>query len=169
MARKMRRAVFAVASCGLAMLSWKPFFDPLPMLVWNASDSVSNGLYWVEYRAPNISEIAVLKPPLWASAIADQRRYLPKNAWLLKPVAASEGTVCRFGNYVFLDGIVVARALKRDKFGRVLPVWSGCKLLREEEVFVLSRHLDSFDSRYFGPVGGGLIIGTAKPLIILGK
>ncbi|MFN0190558.1 MAG: S26 family signal peptidase [Aestuariivirga sp.] len=169
MAWKSCRATFAAASCGLAMLSWKPFFNPLPMLVWNASDSVSKGLYWVENRAPMIHEIAVLKPPSWASAIADQRGYLPKNAWLLKPVAASKGIVCRFGSYVFLDGFVVAKAVKRDKSGRALPVWKGCKEVREREVLVLSTHRDSFDSRYFGPVSASLIIGTAKPLIILGK
>ncbi|MFN0190975.1 MAG: S26 family signal peptidase [Aestuariivirga sp.] len=169
MARKLRCGTLAVASCGLAMLSWKPFFDPLPVLVWNASDSVSKGLYWVENRAPMIREIAVLKPPSWASAIADQSGYLPKNGWLLKPVAASDGTVCRFGNDVFLDGFVMAKALKQDKSGRSLPVWKDCKQLRENEVFVISWHRDSFDSRYFGPVSTRLIIGTAKPLIILGK
>lgn len=167
MAQKLRWPTLSMMSCALAMLSWKPFFDPIPMLVWNASDSVSKGLYWVENRAPMIHETAVLKPPSWALAIADQRGYLPKNAWLLKPVAASDGIVCRFGDYVFLDGTVVARALQRDKSERALPAWKGCKLLRQNEVFVLSKHLDSFDSRYFGPVSEGLIIGTAKPLIIL--
>jgi conjugative transfer signal peptidase TraF len=169
MARNFRRTTLAMASCALAMLSWKPFVDPLPKLVWNDSDSIPKGFYWVEKRPPAINEIAILKPPEWAAVIADQRRYLPKNAWLLKPIAASEGTVCRFGEYIFLDGFVVAKALKNDKSGRALPVWKGCKLLGEREVFVLSKHRDSFDSRYFGPVSMGLIIGTAKPLIILGK
>jgi conjugative transfer signal peptidase TraF len=169
MARKLRLTTFAVASCGLAMLSWKPLVDPVPWIMWNTSDSVSKGLYWVEHRAPRIDEIAVLKPPVWASAIADQRGYLPKNAWLMKPVVATTGPVCRFGNSVFFDGFFVAKALKHDKFGRALPVWKGCELLRANEVFLLSQHRDSFDSRYFGAVSTDLIVGTAQPLIVLGK
>jgi type IV secretory pathway protease TraF len=169
MARKLRRTTLAMASCALAMMSWKPLFDPSPLIVLNASNSVPRGIYWIENRLPDIKEIAVLKLPEWVSVIADQRRYLPKNTWLLKPVAASEGTVCRFGVYVFLDGFPLAKALKQDKSGRSLPVWKGCKQLRENEVFVLSRHRDSFDSRYFGPVGTGLIIGTAESLITVGK
>jgi type IV secretory pathway protease TraF len=169
MARKLRRTTLAMASCALAILSWKPVFDPLPLMVWNASDSVPEGIYWIENRLPEIKEIAILKPPEWVSVIAVQQGYLPKNAWLLKPVAASEGTVCRFGKYIFLDGFVIAMALKQDKSGRSLPVWKGCKLLGGREVFVLSKHRDSFDSRYFGPVSMGLIVGTAKPWIILGK
>jgi conjugative transfer signal peptidase TraF len=169
MARSLHRTTLAMASFALAAVCWKPLAQPAPLIVWNASDSISKGFYWVEKRAPEINEFAVLKPPPWAAIIADQRGYLPKNAWLLKPVVASERIVCRFGNTVFVDGFVVAKALKRDKSGRALPVWKGCKLLRENEVLVLSKHRDSFDSRYFGPVSARLIIGTAKPLIILGK
>jgi conjugative transfer signal peptidase TraF len=169
MARKLRRTTLAIASIALAMMAWKPLFDTVPVFIWNASNSVPKGMYWIENRVPEIKEIAVLKPSAWASAIADQRGYLPKNAWLLKPVVASEGTVCRFGTHVFLDGFVIAKALNRDKSGRALPVWKGCKPLGESEVFVLSKHPDSFDSRYFGPVSTSLIIGTAKPFIALGK
>ncbi len=169
MAWTSRRSTLAMASIAFAMMSWKPLFNPVPMIIWNASNSVAKGLYWVENRQPKARDIAVLRPPMWALAIAVQSGYLPKNAWLLKPVAASNGTACRFGTYVFLDGYIVVKALKRDKAGRVLPVWNGCKLLRDDEVFVLSKHRDSFDSRYFGPVNTDLIIGTAKPLIILGK
>jgi conjugative transfer signal peptidase TraF len=150
-------------------LWWKPVINSTPIIVWNASDSIPKGLYWIAKRPPAIDEIAVLKPPAWAERIANQRRYLPKNAWLLKPVAASGGVVCRFNLFVFLDGILVAKALKRDKAGRVMPTWRGCNRLRWDQLFVLSKHRNSFDSRYFGPVSTSLVIGTAKPLIVLSK
>jgi type IV secretory pathway protease TraF len=41
----------------------------------------------------------------------------------------------------------------------------GCHTLKSDEVFVLARPQDSFDSRYFGPVNRSRIVGTAIPLI----
>jgi len=146
------------------------FISPHPLLVRNASASIPIGLYWVEKRSPRIGEIAVLTPPSWAQRIAEERKYLPSTAWLLKPVAASEGqVVCRFGRSIFIDGVPVARALSNDKNGRVMPVWKGCKVLKIGQLFVLSKRRVSFDSRYFGAVEATLVIGTARPLIILGK
>ena len=138
---------------------------PLPRLIWNASESVPIGLYWIEYRQPNLGEIAVLKPPEWVQLITDERNYLPNFAWLLKPVVATNrAIICRFGRLIFVNGNLVARAHLHDKLGRILPTWKGCKALRSDQVFLLSKHIDSFDGRYFGPVDTALIIGTAKRL-----
>jgi conjugative transfer signal peptidase TraF len=169
MARNLRRTTLAMASCGLVFLGWKPLINPTPIIVWNASDSIPKGLYWIAKRHAAINEIAVLKLPEWAEIIADQRNYLPKDAWLLKPVAASDGIVCRFDDHVFVDGKLVATALSRDKAGRILPSWKGCHQLQSGQLFVLSKHRNSFDSRYFGSVSGHVVIGTARPLIILRK
>lgn len=90
--------------------------------------------------------------------------------WLLKPVAATEPSIiCRFGHYVFADGKLVAKAQVVDKLGRQMPVWGGCKWLVKSDLFLLARHLDSFDGRYFGPVKRDLVIGTAIHLTFLGK
>ena len=139
--------------------------NPLPRLIWNASKSVPIGFYWIEKRSPHGGEIAVLKPPEWVQLIADERNYLPNFAWLLKPVVATNGAIiCRFGRMIFVNGKLVARAHLHDKLGRILPTWKGCKALRSDQVFLLSKHSDSFDGRYFGPVDTALIIGTAKHL-----
>ena len=139
--------------------------NPLPRLIWNASKSVPIGFYWIEKRSPHVGEIAVLKPPEWVQLIADERNYLPNFAWLLKPVVATNGAIiCRFGRLIFVDGKLVARAHLHDKLGRHLLSWKGCKVLSGGQVFLLSKHRDSFDSRYFGPVDTTLIIGTAKRL-----
>ena len=138
---------------------------PLPRLIWNASKSVPVGLYWVEFRQPNRSEIAVLKPPEWVQLFADQRNYLPSSAWLMKPVLVTgDAIVCRFGPLIFIDGRLQAKALLQDTMHRPMPVWKGCRKLGDTQVFLLSSHHGSFDSRYFGPVDRALIIGTATRL-----
>jgi type IV secretory pathway protease TraF len=101
--------------------------------------------------------------------IASERHYLPRGAWLLKPVAASKGDrICRFGVYVFVNGKLVASALLTDKDHRPMPTWRGCATLKTDHVFLLSVHKDSFDSRYFGPVDRTSIAGTAMPILTFG-
>lgn len=162
--------VLALALAAATALVSAMALEPIPRLIWNASESVPMGLYTVDPRPPQTSEIAILRLPKWSALIADERHYLPKNVWLLKPVKAVGGAVvCRFGRHVFVDGKLVATALVEDKSGRSLPIWKGCRRLKYSEFFVLSRHCDSFDGRYFGPVDASLIIGTAKPVIIFTK
>ena len=169
MVKKSSRPMFILLAVALLisiLLVTVIALKPLPRLIWNASESVPIGFYWIEKRSPYVGEIAVLKPPEWVQLIADERNYLPNFAWLLKPVIATRGAVvCRFGRFVFVDGKLVARAHYRDKVGRKLPIWRGCKALRSDHVFLLSKHRDSFDSRYFGPVDTTLIIGAAKRLL----
>ena len=57
----------------------------------------------------------------------------------------------------------VARAL--DQRGRRLPTWRGCRRLSVSQVFLLARHPDSFDSRYYGPVDKSLARGVAHALV----
>jgi conjugative transfer signal peptidase TraF len=137
-------------------------FRPLPLVIWNASDSVPIGWYWVERRQPKIGEIAVVLPPEWVQLYASSRGYLPDDVWLLKPVlAVSSATVCRFGSFVFVNGKQVARAKTRDRQHRVLPVWKGCRVLQSDDVFLLAKPRNSFDSRYFGPITRTHIAGVA--------
>ena len=168
MARKSSKKVFSLLAIALLiaiLLVTVTALNPLPRLIWNASESVPIDFYWIEKRSPHVGEIAVLKPPEWVQLIADERHYLPNFAWLLKPVVATNGAIiCRFGRMIFDNGKLVARAHLHDKLGRILPTWKGCKALRSDQVFLLSKHIDSFDGRYFGPVDTALIIGTAKRL-----
>ena len=136
-----------------------------PYLIWNASKSVPIGWYFVEHRQPKLHEIAVVKLEDWPELYASSRGYLPTHVWLLKPVAAlSPAVVCSFGRYVFIDGKLVARAKLFDRLQRVLPRWKGCHTLNSEEVFLIARPKNSFDSRYFGPVKLSQVIGVAHRL-----
>ncbi len=151
----------AVIAC--AALVGAPFAKSNPIAVWNASPSTPMGLYVIERRQPDLSEIAVFRIPKWASSIADQRHYLPASALLLKAVVAGkDDIICRFGRHVFVNGELRATALSRDKLKRPLPSWRGCLKLRGGQIFVLSKRKGSFDSRYFGVVEKRQVLGTGR-------
>ena len=138
------------------------WLNPRPIVICNASKSVPIGWYWIEHRQPKLHEIAVVKLDSWSQLYAAERGYLPEKVWLLKPVAAEfPAVVCRFGNYVFVDGKLVAKAKKFDHLHRILPSWKGCLMLKSDELFVIARPKGSFDSRYFGSIKLSQVAGVA--------
>jgi conjugative transfer signal peptidase TraF len=170
MTAKHHRIMLAIATIGIAFLATKPLVNPVPLVIWNASESIPIGWYVVAKRQPMIGEIAVIKPVDWVQFYASSRGYLPQNVWLLKPIfATNPSIICRFGSHVFVDGKQVARAKFTDKMHRVLPAWKGCVVLSQTQYFMLGRHRDSFDSRYFGPIEKHQVVGTAFPLAGLFK
>jgi type IV secretory pathway protease TraF len=96
----------------------------------------------------------------------DARHYLPKGVPMLKRVLGLPGqAVCRVGRTITVDGITEGEALDRDSRGRPLPNWSGCRVIANDEVFLMNlRSRDSFDGRYFGPLSAAAIIGRADAL-----
>ena len=170
MSRRFKGYTLGAAGLALAFLVAKPIINPSPFLIWNASESVPVGWYFVAKRPPKIGEIAVIRPAEWVRIYSSDRGYLPEKVLLLKPVfAAQSSVICRFGAYVFVDGKHAAKAIIMDKKYRLLPVWKGCKALKPSQYFVLGRHRDSFDSRYFGPIEQSQVVGTAFPLAVLLK
>jgi conjugative transfer signal peptidase TraF len=162
MTAKHYKIMLAMATVGIASLAVKPFINPVPLLIWNASNSVPIGWYFVAKRQPKLGQIAVIRPPEWVEIYASARGYLPLQTPLLKTVRSIKGSiVCRLGRYVFIDGNMVARAKYLDTNHRMLPVWKGCRTLKSDDVFVLGMHRDSFDSRYFGPINRSQVLGTA--------
>jgi type IV secretory pathway protease TraF len=160
-----RNYVAVLAAAGIAFLVAKQFINPVPLLIWNASESVPIGWYFIAKRQPKIGEIAIIKPVEWVQIYASSRGYLPQNVWLLKPIfAAHPSIICRFRSHVFVNGKHVAKAKIVDKLRRVLPVWKGCKALTSTQYFVLGHHRDSFDGRYFGPIEMQQVVGTAFSL-----
>ena len=165
MVAKYHKFLLMLATIGIAFLAVKPIINPVPLVIWNASESVPIGLYFVAKRQPTIDEIAVIEPADWVRTYASSRGYLPQDVWLLKPIFASHPSIiCRFGSYVFVDRKHVAKAKIVDRKHRPLPVWMGCKALTSTQYFVLGQHHDSFDSRYFGPIEQRQVVGTAFPL-----
>ncbi|MNR30123.1 Peptidase S26 [compost metagenome] len=108
----------------------------------------------------------LIRLPDAVAVLAAQRGYLPIGIPLLKRVGAvAPQEVCVTGRIVRIDGGPVAAALRTDRLGRSLQVWSDCRRLRPGELFLLSTtNPASFDSRYFGPVGASAVLGVAHPL-----
>ncbi len=170
MTKRFRSFTLVAAALALTFLAAKPVINPSPILIWNASESVPIGWYFVSKRRPKTGEIAVIRPAEWVQIYASNRGYLPQEVLLLKPIFATQSSItCRFGSYVFVDGKHVATAKIIDQKHRPLPVWKGCKALKPSQFLVLGGHRNSFDSRYFGPIEQSQVIGTAFPLAELLK
>src|SRR3546814_14361850 len=71
------------------------------------------------------------------------------------------------GANVGVDGRAVTVALIRDRNGRSLPAWQGCRTLAAGELLLLNPdHPDSLDGRYFGPLPASTVLGRPLPLQI---
>ena len=142
-------------------------FRPAPRLIWNASASVPIGLYAVRPSgALHVDELLVVMPPQPLATFLDERHYLPKGVPLLKHVLALPGqTICRSDRTITVDGVTMGEALDRDHLNRSLPVWHGCRVVADGEVFLMNRQSgDSLDGRYFGLLPTISIVGRADPL-----
>ena len=135
--------------------------------VWNATASVPTGLYAIRGKASlHVGERVAIEPPPEVRRLLAESHNLPTNVPLLKRVAAVRGQrVCRFRHGVTIDGEFAGVARARDRLGRPLPVWAGCRTLRIGEMFVMNPDApDSFDGRYFGPLRLETVIGRATPV-----
>ncbi|MGK9166699.1 S26 family signal peptidase [Inquilinus limosus] len=164
---RARIAVLAAMLAGVSLIAGPAVGPPVPRLVWNASASLPVGFYRVHtVDRLAVGDIVLARAPAALVPLFADRGYLPAGVPLLKRVAALPGsTICRDGLRILIDGVAVGRALGRDRLGRTLPVWQGCRLLGDREVFLMNRGVpDSLDGRYFGPVPVASIVGRAAPL-----
>lgn len=161
-----RRALLAASGLGLIALALPALLDPAPRLVWNATPSAPVGLWRITPGAVvGVGDTVLAWAPEPARRLAAGRGYVPFNVPLLKTVAAANGDdVCARGPQVLVNGEVVAVRKARDRRGRRLPWWQGCRRLTGGAVLLVNPAPDSFDSRYFGPVPATAIIGKAHPL-----
>ena len=134
-------------------------------LIYNASASAPVGFYWIADRPIEQGDYVFVRLPERVRKIVEKRRYLPPNIPLIKHgVGVAGDKICRFGQDILINGIIVAVAQRSDGLSRELPNWQGCHILTKDNVFLLQDHPLSFDSRYFGPVDRRLIIGRATRL-----
>ena len=141
---------------------------PRLLLIWNTTASTPIGLYTITRVMPKRGDLVLIRLPADMEAIAVSRAILLPNTPVLKPVVAVAGdVVCRFGATITINGRPAAIARELDQHGRRLPVWRGCRHLSHSQVFILARHRDSFDSRYYGPLDAHAAHGVAHPLMIV--
>ena len=140
---------------------------PMPRFVWNASESVPIGLYSVQPAGKlAVTNLVVAIPPEPLATFLAERGYLPIGVPLIKRILALPGqSVCRSELLISVAGIEMRAALEHDRRGRALPIWQGCRVIAEGEVFLMNwDEPESLDGRYFGPIPLSAIVGQAEPL-----
>jgi conjugative transfer signal peptidase TraF len=156
--------VTSIAVIGVVVAS----FVAMPAkLLWNASASTPIGFYDVDPPHDlKVGDLVVVMPPKALAEFLAERGYIGRDTPLLKHVAALPGQeVCRIGRAVTVDAVPFGAALDRDRLGRELPIWQGCRRVAEGKIFLMNPSIrDSFDSRYFGPIPASSVLGKATPL-----
>lgn len=137
-------------------------FEPETRFIWNRTGSAPVGLYMLSdepiARGLWVIVSAQSREAKWVS----KRGYIGEDWPLIKRVAALPGDeICREGDTISINHLRIAEALETDSLGSQMPVWHGCSILGDDEVFLLNSHPRSIDGRYFGPtkianIGGSL-------------
>jgi conjugative transfer signal peptidase TraF len=135
--------------------------------IWNASASVPIGLYRLHPTGNLfVTELVAVQPPEPTATFLSEGGHLPRGIPMLKRVLALPGqTVCRDQLTITVDKIEMGEARDRDGRGRPLPIWQGCRVVADGEVFLMNwQSADSLDGRYLGVLPITAIIGQAEPL-----
>ena len=162
-----RRHTLAIAMLGVAVVSATAITRMPTKLVWNATASTPIGLYAIAEAGPyHGDDLVAVMPPQPLAAFLVGRGYIGDGVPLMKHVAALPGQrVCRIGRVVTVDSRVLGEALERDRIGRPLPVWQGCRIIARGELFLMNSAVpSSLDGRYFGPLPASAVIGRALPV-----
>ena len=164
MTRRRYLAVTALAAMGVAVAS---AIETPTKLIWNATASAPVGFYTVEPAdALDVPELVAVMPPEPLAVFMAERGYIARGVPLLKRVLGLPGQrVCRIGRTITVDGIEMGEALERDSLGRDLPIWQGCRVIGDDQLFLMNWEVrDSLDGRYFGLTPAAFVIGRAVPL-----
>ena len=156
-----------VMAASVSLLGVASIASFAPRLIWNASASTPVGFYTIgDVGALDVTDLVAVDAPEPLATFLSDGGYLPRGVPLLKRVAALPGQrVCRSGLAITVDGVPMGEALDRDRRGRPLPVWQGCRLVANGELFLMNWQVrDSLDGRYFGPLPASAVIGRATPL-----
>ena len=162
-----RRHILAVSMLAVGTLVATAVADPPTRLIWKATASAPIGFYTVvPADVVEVPELVVIAPPEPLERFMVERGYIGRDVPLLKRVLGLPGQrVCRSGATITVDNVEMGDALERDRMGRDLPVWQGCRIIRDGELFLMNWDIrDSLDGRYFGPVLASSVIGRALPL-----
>ncbi len=164
MTRRRILTVTALAVIGVAAAS---AIETPTKLIWNATASAPVGFYTVAPAGRiDVPELVAVMPPETLADFMAERGYVGRGVPLLKRVLGLPGQrVCRLRSTITVDGIEMGEALDRDSAGRDLPVWQGCRVIADGELFLMNWDVrDSLDGRYFGPIPASAVIGRALPL-----
>ncbi len=138
-----------------------------PWFLVNFTDSVPLGVYRLAHPPEKLERgmYVALEPPPAAKVIAAGRPWFHSNRLFLKQVAAVRGDmVCNEEGKLTINGTDWGPIFTADKQGLPLPSLSGCRTLRETELFLLGPKSPwTFDSRYFGTIASSEVMYSASP------
>ncbi|PRD40500.1 S26 family signal peptidase [Phyllobacterium phragmitis] len=136
-------------------------------LIWNATASAPVGFYTIEPADRiEVPDLVAVMPPEPLATFMVEHGYIGRGVPLLKRVLGLPGQrVCRIGRSITVDSVEMGEALERDRIGRELPVWRGCRVIADGQLFLMNWDVrDSLDGRYFGHIPASSVIGRALPL-----
>jgi conjugative transfer signal peptidase TraF len=163
-----RRSYLLASGCAVLAVAVSALLATPTWLIWNRTPSAPVGFYRLDHpRALKRGDLVAVMPPGPVANFMIQRSYIGRGAPLLKHVAALPGqTVCRLRATVTVDGAVLGNALTRDRLGRPLPIWQGCRGIAADQIFLMNVGVpDSLDGRYFGPLPASAVIGRVRPIL----
>lgn len=167
-----RRFLVLLLTAGAVLLMLTSGLNTITLFIWNASASVPTGIYRVQsVDKLGAGELVIVRPPEPLATALAAGAYLPRGVPMLKQVAALPGqTICRTAFAISIDSHGVGEARERDGHGRLLPTWQGCRVIGEDDVFLMNpQSAESLDGRYFGPLPASSVIGRAIPVWVDGK
>jgi conjugative transfer signal peptidase TraF len=162
-----RRRTLTATALAVLTIGATSAIDAPTKLIWNATASAPIGFYTVEpAERIEVPELVAVMPPEPLARFMVERGYVGRGVPLLKRVLGLPGQrACRIGSTITVDGVEMGEALQRDRIGRDLPVWQGCRVIGDGEIFLMNWEVrDSLDGRYFGPIPASSVIGRALPL-----
>lgn len=158
----MRRTSLFLGMGALALLAVSSVISPQKRLIWNRTSSALTGVYWVQNKVPELGDLVLVSASSEASYWAQTNGFVGKDWPLLKRVAGQSGDqICRLDGHILINDMRVAVAMEHSSSGIKLPQWAGCKVLSNDEVFLLNTHPKSLDGRYFGPTSIADVDGVA--------
>ena len=133
---------------------------------WNSTPSMPEGLYVRSVlERHTVGKTVTIRTPSIVEHHFRSRGYVGTLPTILKPLAAGPGDHVCVTDHLEINGQYIAPVLSAASNGTPMPRWDGCRVLDVGEWFTYApRILDSFDSRYYGPVREADIIGVYRPV-----
>ena len=173
MRRQSAIAFIAIAALGTSLTAGAAWLGGFRV---NLTPSEPLGLWRIVpmNRPVESGDLVFVCPPVTAFFHnALERGYLRRGlcpggfAPLIKSVVATSGQHIRIGARVVVDGTPVANSTVRASDGKgrsVTPFPGG--IVPSGFIFLHSSFASSYDSRYFGPVPVGGLLGLARPVLV---
>lgn len=162
----MKIAPLVIAGIGLSAILFSTFRPVPERLIWNRTGSIPEGFYWLSDEPFTKDGWGVVSARSAEAQWAELHGFVGRDWPLLKRVAGVPGDkICRDGATVSINGLVAGEALIKAESGVVLPSWSGCRRVADDEIFLMNAHPQSLDGRYFGMTSVRDIDGSAILLL----